>query len=197
MAGLDVQDVDTVSHTVTVRSTGRTVTYGSEAAAAFSRYLVGEPLPDDIISRQTDPDPADFLMFCRDNMDNPAIEKTAAKRFGRQDAAFLSDVRECAKKLRAGGRKAFLVPETETALFVTSRKKRISDRMIRYMIKDLSLTYLPRTRTGKNGLTASSIRKIRESAVLKEDFSSSALSGSMGIQEAWAKQKVAAYRKGR
>ena len=189
IAAMDVEDVDFTNRCLRLKSSGaeRTIPYAPEVREALSRYLKGPRVPDDLLLRQQDPSPKEFLQFCRDYMDDPEILSRASRRFGRTDDLFRSDILSCSRILRSAGRDALHPADGERALFLSSRGKRISARMLEHLVRDLTMTYLPELSDGK-GLSPSALRSSRAAAVAREGRDDERLADEFGYTLEWAAQ---------
>ena len=145
IAGLNIEDIEYEKERIRIRGAKgeRYVKYTSEVRKRVVEYVRGPMIPEDLLARQTNPDKADFMAFCRTYLSDENAPAIAATRFRRNDAQFLRDVAECTRLLRRRGRAGFHPAASEHALFLSNRGTRMSVRMIEQMVKDMTLTYLP------------------------------------------------------
>ena len=143
IAALDIKDIDYAQGVIIAGKERRPVMYTPRVRDVLARYLHGEEVPESLLARQTSPDRHEFLAFCTAYMDDPGILTKARRRYGRTDEEFISDILACTRILRRSGRKVFRPAYSEPALFLSNRGRRISQRMVEHMVREMVRTYLP------------------------------------------------------
>lgn len=144
LVGIDLSDIDFDDNCVTVLRKGKgmsleKVYFGQEVAQALKLYVDGMHLPMDIVQKY----PESFLSYCTINAYKPDLLDLAVSDFARNDEEFIRDVEQICYIIRNFGRSNFNPKRGEDALFLSSRGKRISVRMVELIIKEKVLTYLP------------------------------------------------------
>lgn len=143
LAGLDLNDLELSGNRLKVLRKNHVeewIYFGPEVHDALSLYLHGEPFPADI--REKYPYWEDLADFCRMHMCRTDLRKKVAAAFGTDDPVFLNDAERVASCMRHAGREGLKPAHGETALFLSNRGKRLSERMVQVMIKDLVRTYV-------------------------------------------------------
>lgn len=147
LVGIDLQDINFEDNCVTVLRKGKgmsldKVYFGKEVSDALKLYINGMSLPTEIINKY----PESFLSYCTINACKPNLVELAISDFNRNDDEFVRDIEQTCYIIRNFGRSNFNPQRGEDALFLSSRGKRISVRMVELIIKEKVLTYLPNMR---------------------------------------------------
>ena len=144
LVGLDVEDINFRQNSVNVIIKGGNETqvyFGDEVAAALRLYLNGIELSP-TLSQKYYEEP-ELFEWCEDHIMDPDLENSITETFLSASEEKLQDVRVLVSHYRRQGRSSFKPDRNCRALFLSSRGKRITVRMVELMIKEMVKTYLP------------------------------------------------------
>lgn len=144
LVGLDLEDINFRQNSVNVVLKGGDETqvyFGDEVAAALRLYLNGIELSP-ALSQKYAEEP-EIFEWCEDHIADPDLEGSIAETFLSASEEKLQDIRILVSHYRRQGRSSFKPDRNCHALFLSSRGKRLTVRMVEIMIKEMVKTYLP------------------------------------------------------
>ncbi len=144
LVGLDLDDINFRQNSVNVILKGGDETqvyFGDEVAEALKLYLNGIELSPSLSEKYSDD--YELLDWCDDHVLDNELEKSIEDAFPEADSNKINDIKSLVSHYRRQGRSSFKPERNCNAVFLSSRGKRITVRMVELMIKEMVKTYLP------------------------------------------------------
>ena len=146
IVGLDIDSINWADHPLSVMTPSGDVVQkpcSDTTLDALRTYLHAPDVPADLFNGFSSVQKEEILDFCKKIMTNVKAADLAQKKFQREDPSFADAILTCCHYLRNSGRRSFAPHPYDRALFLSTRSKRISVRMIEHMVKVMLKTYLP------------------------------------------------------
>ena len=181
LSALDLGDVDLRRNTVLIRNERgqiRSVSFDDELCSALSDYINGLPLPEDLVEKYRYKRESDYewcLSHCHDY--NP--KRRVDGEYAGESEDFRYDMLRLLSALRRQGRDGLKPDHGENALFISSRGKRMSVRMIQSMIREMAATYIPEH---KGPVTPSALRNVCAVNMITESSDLFSVSSQLGLR---------------
>jgi site-specific recombinase XerD len=145
LVGLDLDDISFTQGSLNIIAKGGDeiqVYFGEEVARALMTYINGTPLPTGLVEKYAYTH-SDAVEWCKSHLLEVGFKDKLISAFPGHDKAFYSDLTMLAASMRRQGRNGLKPLKNCDAVFISSRGKRMTVRMVQLMIKEMVKTYLP------------------------------------------------------
>lgn len=145
LVGLDLDDINFSQGSLTIIAKGGDeveVYFGEEVSKALKTYIDGTPLPADIMEKYAIGS-KDAVLWCKHHLAEVGFTEKLKREFPNRNKEFYTDLTLLAASMRRQGRDGFNPDKNNRAVFLSSRGKRMTVRMVEIMIKEMVKTYLP------------------------------------------------------
>ncbi len=145
LVGLDLNDISFSQGSLNIIAKGGDeiqVYFGEDVARALKTYIEGTPLPSSLIDKYADTNYS-AIDWCRHHLQEVGFREKLENTFPGHDKSFYSDLTMLAASMRRQGRNGLKPLRNCDAVFISSRGKRMTVRMVQLMIKEMVRTYLP------------------------------------------------------
>ena len=145
LVGLDLSDINFSQNSLNIIAKGGDevqVYFGDDVARALKTYIDGAPLPKDVVDKYAYSH-QDAFLWCKHHLQEVGFKDKLKSQFPDKDNDFYSDLTLIATSMRRQGRDGLKPLKNCKAVFISSRGKRMTVRMVQIMIKEMVKTYLP------------------------------------------------------
>jgi site-specific recombinase XerD len=118
------------------------VYFGEDVAKALKTYIEGTPLPQDLMDKYGYAH-SEAVLWCKHHLQEVGFREKVKAEFPNRSNEFYADMTMLAASMRRQGRDGLEPLKNCQAVFVSSRGKRMTVRMVQIMIKEMVKTYLP------------------------------------------------------